>query len=1253
MTYGFNTTKFTDNKGRVNTYQFNDCGNTVAVKDQQGYAAFYQYNTDIAKPELKGKVSAASKLQKSILNYLQNHSFELAGTWTEVFESGATGSVAIDTIEKNYGNKSAKISNTNAIGTHLYSHPTLTLTKGNTYAISAYVKTAGLGTTDGTGAFLRAGYQSAAGVYTYVYSPLVTGTANWQRIETQVTIPTGAIDGSLKIDCGLKGTTGTTYFDAIQLEDGKIANRYNMLENTDMRYGTGIPTSWVEGSANEASETKTTTADVNPGLDNNVYTIVGKSNLSKSLRQDIVQSGVAGDTFTFGAWAKASSVPIGTLYPGRHFALVLEFYSAGACTEKKWLEFNQDCLDWQYLSGSYTATKPYDSFKYYLTYYKNQNVSYFDGAQLYKEEFESTYSYDAVGNITTVNSINKDQSSMVFDPATNNLISMKDEKGNSSTAIYDTEHNLTSATSTKGVKSEYTYDGNGNALTAKIKDSETIPNTISASSTYSGIYFSNYADTMTDPEGNVTSYAYNFNKGLVDSVIDVNGNALNYAYDLNSDDITSATKSAKLDGASGTIQVPISNTYTYENDGIKTINHNGFSYTFGFDKYGNNTNVNVGAQSLITNTFDNSTGNATKSTYGNNDYVDFAYDSLDRVNSVSYNGTKNFEYEFDGNGNLGYSKDFKTGVSFRYLYDICDRLSKFVDSRGNAIQYTFDKNSNVTKVDESFKTGPVTSTYSTSFEYDEDNRPTKSTLHNGKTLVTAYDGLSRITSKTLNIGSNGQTSYIYKTKAGSITEQTTKIASINNGTDKIEYTYDKGGNITKIIEGATEVTYIYNELNEMVRENNGYTGKTTIYFYDQGGNILKKEAYDYTLDAAPTVGKTVISYGYDSIWKDKLISYNGNIITSDVIGNTKTYDGWNYIWEAGRQLKSMDKVGKSLSFAYNASGIRTSKIVDGVTTDYILEGSKVVRETQGTTKNIHYSYDSEGRLVSMNLTNSFYPTGSEFYYVYNGQDDVIGLLDSAGTKVVTYMYDSWGKPVATTGTLATTVGIDNAYRYRGYRYDIETGLYYLQNRYYNPEWSRFISADSIDNSEAGTLLSHNMYTYCFNNPVNMEDSDGDIAWWIAAAAGGALFDSAIYLWNTRKAGFSWSGLGKAAATGALTGVAFGGAGKIIAKGVKLLNSARKAEGIVYLRTNIKTGKNYVGQAKSKARYKARQKEHQYNNPGERYSYKKIGKAKQGRNLDVYEQKMINKHGGLAKEGGSLENKRHQISRKRWGQFGID
>ena len=102
---------------------------------------------------------------------------------------------------------------------------------------------------------------------------------------------------------------------------------------------------------------------------------------------------------------------------------------------------------------------------------------------------------------------------------------------------------------------------------------------------------------------------------------------------------------------------------------------------------------------------------------------------------------------------------------------------------------------------------------------------------------------------------------------------------------------------------------------------------------------------------------------------------------------------------------------------------------------------------------------------------------------------MIGLLDSAGTEVVRYTYDAWGKPLATTGSLAGTVGANNPFRYRGYVYDAETEQYYLRSRYYNPAWGRFISADSLL-GKVGGLFSHNAFAYCLNNPVNKCDPNG-------------------------------------------------------------------------------------------------------------------------------------------------------------------
>ncbi|WP_055666128.1 polymorphic toxin type 17 domain-containing protein [Desnuesiella massiliensis] len=128
--------------------------------------------------------------------------------------------------------------------------------------------------------------------------------------------------------------------------------------------------------------------------------------------------------------------------------------------------------------------------------------------------------------------------------------------------------------------------------------------------------------------------------------------------------------------------------------------------------------------------------------------------------------------------------------------------------------------------------------------------------------------------------------------------------------------------------------------------------------------------------------------------------------------------------------------------------------------------------------------------------------GAEYFCVRNAQGDIIGLIDGDGVRVVSYAYDSWGKLISIKdkdGKDITTdtnhVGYKNPYRYRGYRYDNETGLYYLQSRYYNPEWGRFLNADGLVGVTGG-LLSHNMFAYCMNNPINMSDPSGKFPWLI-------------------------------------------------------------------------------------------------------------------------------------------------------------
>ena len=126
-----------------------------------------------------------------------------------------------------------------------------------------------------------------------------------------------------------------------------------------------------------------------------------------------------------------------------------------------------------------------------------------------------------------------------------------------------------------------------------------------------------------------------------------------------------------------------------------------------------------------------------------------------------------------------------------------------------------------------------------------------------------------------------------------------------------------------------------------------------------------------------------------------------------------------------------------------------------------------------------------------------------YYFGKNLQGDVVNLYRSdpkgnsdVATLVATYRYDPWGKVQGIfkpngekIPETAVHVAAYNPFRYRGYRYDGDTGFYYLQSRYYDPEICRFISADSYASTGQG-LLGHNMFVYCGNNPVNRTDPSG-------------------------------------------------------------------------------------------------------------------------------------------------------------------
>ena len=283
-----------------------------------------------------------------------------------------------------------------------------------------------------------------------------------------------------------------------------------------------------------------------------------------------------------------------------------------------------------------------------------------------------------------------------------------------------------------------------------------------------------------------------------------------------------------------------------------------------------------------------------------------------------------------------------------------------------------------------------------------------------------------------------------------------------------KYEYDNHHNVTKGTSAEKRVLY---------------------YQYDDKGNVVKSAAVSAGDETAGT-------------WLTRTMTENQNHMRTvkDARGCQVTYD-WdtgkdpldsvkdarNILWTQGRKLSAISNGsnGKSIRYYYDHTGARVKKTVNGVTTGYRMAGSLLISErTDGTT--LWYQYDSAANLVALMI-------GTERYnYIRNAQNDIIGLIDSTGKRVVSYKYDSWGKVVSITGTLAATVGQKNPFRYRGYYFDAESGMYYLQSRYYDPEIRRFISADDVKELflELENLMQYNLFAYCFNAPINMFDEDG-------------------------------------------------------------------------------------------------------------------------------------------------------------------
>ena len=468
--------------------------------------------------------------------------------------------------------------------------------------------------------------------------------------------------------------------------------------------------------------------------------------------------------------------------------------------------------------------------------------------------------------------------------------------------------------------------------------------------------------------------------------------------------------------------------------------------------------------------------------------MQYSYDKFDRTTKEQYNNVT-YEYAYDASGQLA-QQSSTAGEEYNYEYDSLGRLIRSNEYNDGEFEqrteHIYDTSNRLTKQSWYNAGGVTTMSYAYSTTTGLLTSLNANLVGTSIPVAYTYQGANQLRSKA--IGSVMTKAYNFGTSSG----YRTALPNFVNYRDpdgNLIYgdycVYDGNGRIVSIADSgntsSVRATYGYDEQGQLTSAAVG--GTRYAYTYDTAGNLITK-----------TDGGTSHSYTYgNGAWRDLLTAYDGKSITYSGGNPTKYYNGSTFTWTQGRKLATAKVGNTNISYTYDMAGVRSSKTVGSTTYKYTTLSGLVTRQTGGNAT-IDFVYDESNQPLAMKYN------GKVYYYVLNAQGDVVRIVDGSRNVVASYSYDPWGKLLSSSGTLANV----NPLRYRGYYYDSETGFYYLQSRYYDPEIGRFINADSYASTDATGLLSTNMFAYCENDPVNKSDPTGEVAPILIAMAGGAM-----------------------------------------------------------------------------------------------------------------------------------------------------
>jgi len=616
--------------------------------------------------------------------------------------------------------------------------------------------------------------------------------------------------------------------------------------------------------------------------------------------------------------------------------------------------------------------------------------------------YTTSYTYDSNGKLASIAGPRTDVqnvTSYTYDPVTGYLTSMTQPLiGTTSYSNFDPLGDPQTVTDPNGNSTTYTYDAGGRVLTIKAPG-DTNPTQyvyVSGGCSSCGGGTSNKIDHIVLPSGNTIWYTYDA-MGNLSAIMDSLNNTINYTYDSAGNRLTE-----QINDSSGTLQKTLSYQYDALNRLYKTVNPDSTYTQYGYDSRNNRT--------LVQNPKLASTN--------------YTYDALSRVTSVVQPGAITTAYGYNANDNLTSVTDANNNTT-TYNYDDKGRVYQVISPDTGTTTYSYDPAGNlISKTDAKGVT--------ISYTYDALNRLTSINFPSDTNIVYTYDtcsnGKGRLCSMT---DASGTTNYVYTPK-GQVSTETVTINSIQYVT---QYTYDGDGNVTTMTYPSGRViTYNYTNDRAVSVQNNAANLATNITYKPFGGmsaitygnGLTGSVSYDNQYRITAITAGAVMSLSYPTYDAD------GNInAINNVLDGTKNksfgYDALDRLNSAtgswGSVSWTYDGVGNRLTEGSNnyTYGPNTNQLMgaNGISYGYDNDGNTV---TQGA---IQYIYNQNQRLIQVNngavtanyayngngqrVIKTVNGTATIFLYSLSGQ--IIAEANSAGNTTVEYVYLN-GQPLA-------------------------------------------------------------------------------------------------------------------------------------------------------------------------------------------------------------------------------------------------